>query len=740
MKKTISKVSKIFNGGKKSKEDENASSITPAQLGEMRGVIPPDYGVQEATGTTLERNPDISRRLVVHYDSVRMGCRFPLHPLLVELCNRYAIPPGQISSNSDESLFGFLVRCHKRGIQPTLKLFLSFFRPHKYDGELGRGFVSFTARTNMQFLDSPVDKLDDWFRRFFVVVVPEDLPFPNMWRKKEDKFPSHLFPPRDSELEGVFRLLRKNGYPVPRALLLKDSYFRGLGFWVSPDIPPQEPSGDTTSSWVPPFRNTQLRRRSSRRDPSPEEDTEGEEVESATGALSLALAHVAGIGIPCSTESPWEYSPSSSCGGDEAISQPQTSNILNFANSAAENIFGTPFGHGDVPLPGTNIHQSFLETEELIRSSSFGKATVPSSIRPTAIPGPSIQETGSSSSSQVRHKRGRNSTPLPGSLVSACPPMGTADDGFLIGQGGQPFPYAREAYQFTGYTSWVGRDFNNKLQEIQQLKRNHPDVVHSPAWPFMQEEYTRMADYVATSSTQRHSLRLLDRNAALSKELRDFKSRHSICVERPEYDRVLSENDQLHSDRERLAAKVGQRDLNRIHDLKEIEFLRRDLERQVRERELQVREEAELHRRRSEEELERTWRRRSEEEARKAAEEVEQRWRLQHEETERQLSQRVNELNLTLMEERRSARSSLDEARRSLENERLIYEGHMARMEVDRISDYGRGFYRGGLEVQDKFYGGLEPYSDGLDPWLKFPGVPGPMGPAPSFLLSSPSP
>ncbi|VFQ83655.1 unnamed protein product [Cuscuta campestris] len=704
MKKTISKVSKIFNGSKKSKEDENVSSITPAQMGEMRGVIPPDYGVQEATGTTLERNPNISRRLVVHYDSVRMGCRFSLHPLLIEICNRYAIPPGQISSNSHESLFGFLARCHKRGIQPTLKLFLSFFRPHKYDSELGRGYVSFTARTDMQFLDSPVDKLDDWFRRFFVVVVPENLPFPNVWRKKEDKFLSHTFPPRDSELDGVYRLLLKNGHPVPRALLFKDSYFWGLGYWVSPDIPSQEPSGNTTSSWVPPLRSTRLRRgsrRSSRRDPSPEVDTEGEEAGSANGALSLALVDqpplseevvvedvseddglydfplgtlrefglipgVAGIGIPCSTESPWEYPPSSGCGGDEAISQPQTSNILNFANSTAENIFGTPFGHGDVPLPGANIHQSFLETGELIRSSSFEKATVPSSIRPTAIPGPSIQETGSSSSSHVRHKRGWNSTPLPGSLVSAGPPMGTADDEFLIGQGSQPFPYAREAYQFTG-----------------------PIMLPLP---------------------------LLSAIAALSKELRDFKSRHSICVERPEYDRALSENDQLHSDRERLAAKVGQCDLNRIHDLKEIEFLRRDLERQVRERELQVREEAELHRKRSEEELERTWHRRSEEEARKAAEEVEQRWRLQHEETERQLSQQVDELNLTLMEERRSARSSLDEARRSLENKRLTYEGHMARMEADRISDYGRGFYRGGLDVQEKFYRGLEPYSDGLDP------------------------
>ncbi|VFQ70041.1 unnamed protein product [Cuscuta campestris] len=748
-----------------------------------------------------------------------MGCRFPLHPLLIELCNRYAIPPGQISSNSHESLFGFLARCHKRGIQPTPKLFLSFFRPHKYDSELGRGYVSFTARTDMQFWDSPVDKLDDWFRRFFVVVVPENLPFPNVWRKKEDKFPSHTFPPRDSELDGIYRLLLKNGHPVPRALLFKDSNLWGLGFWVSPDIPLQEPSGNTTSSWVPPFRSTRLRRRSSRWDPSLEEDTEGEEAGSVTGTQPMLLAdrphlseevvveevsdddglydfppgtlrgsdlipgvphtplfgkgappsaqfmgplgfhpqptgtfpigratgsqgslepphvQVAGIGIPCSTGSPWEYSPSSGCGGNEAISQPQPSTALNFAESAAESIFGTPLGQGGVPLPGANIHRSFRETEEKIRSSSFGKVIVPSSVRPTDVPGPSTQETGSSSSSQAHHKRGRNSTPLPGSLVSAGPSMGTAGhffgtagDGSATGQGSQPFPYAREAYQYTGYTAWVGRDFNSKLQEIQQLKRDHPDVIHSPVWPFMQEEYTHMADYVATTSAQRHSLRLLDHNAALSKELRDFKSRHSICVERPEYKWVLSENDQLYSDRERLSAKVGQRE----------ESLRRDLERQAKKRELQVREEAELHRKRFEEELERTWRRRSEEEARKAAEEVEQRWRLQHEETECRLSQRVDELNLTLMEERRSARSSLDEARRSLENERLTYEGHMARMEADRISDYDRGFYRGGLEVQQKFYHGLEPYSDGQDPWLKFPGIPGPMGPEPSFLRSPP--
>ncbi|VFQ71458.1 unnamed protein product [Cuscuta campestris] len=362
MKKTLSKAAKLFNGNKKAKEDENVSSITPAQLREMRGMIPHDYQVQEANGATLEHNQNTPRRLIVHYDSVKMGWHFPLHPLLVEICNRYAIPPDQISSNSHESLFCFLARCHMKGIQPTLGLFLSFFRHHKYD-------------------------------------TPEDLPFPNIWRKKEDKFPSHTFPSRTPDLEEVFRLLLKNGHPVPRALLSKDSYFRGLGFWVSPDVSLQALSGNTTSSWAPPLRTTRFRkgsRRSSRRDLSPEEDSKDEDVGSAAG---------------------------------------------------------------DQPLPLAN--HPFVQEEVVVEDVS--------------------------------------------------------DDGGLY-----DFP--------PGILR--GSNFNHRLQEIQQFWRDHPDVVDSPTWSFMLEEYTRMTEYVATSATQRHSLRLLDRNAALSQELGNFRSQHSICVER----------------------------------------------------------------------------------------------------------------------------------------------------------------------------------------------------------------
>ncbi|VFQ85076.1 unnamed protein product [Cuscuta campestris] len=81
----------------------------------------------------------------------------------------------------------------------------------------------------MQFLESPVDKFDDWFCRFFVVIAPEDLPFPNVW-KEEDKFPSHTFSSRTLDLEEVFLLPLKNSHPVPALYSIRIRISGVLGF------------------------------------------------------------------------------------------------------------------------------------------------------------------------------------------------------------------------------------------------------------------------------------------------------------------------------------------------------------------------------------------------------------------------------------------------------------------------------------------------------------------------------
>ncbi|VFQ79372.1 unnamed protein product [Cuscuta campestris] len=266
-----------------------------------------------------------------------------------------------------------------------------------------------------------------------------------------------------------------------------------------------------------------------------------------------------------------------------------------------------------------------MEAEEFIQSSSFQRANVRPSVHPLANPGPTY-ETGSSSSQACR-KRVRNSTPPQGSRESADVAIGTAGDKPPTTQdttfADLPYPYARESHLFTGYTAWGGRDFQHRLFEMDQFRKDHPDVLESPAWPFMLEEYTRM-------------------------DVEDMKLAREVSVW------------------------------------------------QCLERERLIREEGALHRRQAEEELERRWCQESEEASRKATEEAEQRWRLHFEEVERQLCRQVEELNLALTKERRSAYSSLEEALHSLETKRFTYEGHMARIEAERISKNGRGFYMAG--------------------------------------------
>ncbi|VFQ59868.1 unnamed protein product [Cuscuta campestris] len=127
--------------------------------------------------------------------------------------------------------------------------------------------------------------------------------------------------------------------------------------------------------------------------------------------------------------------------------------------------------------------------------------------------------------------------------------MGIAGDAPPTGQDTTPaylpYPYAREAHLFAGYAAWAGRDFQHRLGEMERFRKDHPDMVQSPAWPFMLEKYSCMPEYITTSATQRYSFRLLDRNASFSRELGDFRSRYSICFERLEYDRVLCENGRL---------------------------------------------------------------------------------------------------------------------------------------------------------------------------------------------------
>ncbi|CAH9140868.1 unnamed protein product [Cuscuta epithymum] len=124
--------------------------------------------------------------VVVHFDSVKAGLRFPLHPFFVSLLNFYNVVPAQIMPNSYRSIAGFICRCHSVEVTPTLELFHYFF---SVIPQQSHGFLVVSSRPgHILFCDAP-SSIKGWKDRFFFVSVPNGL-IPRKW---------NAFPPKSPE-------------------------------------------------------------------------------------------------------------------------------------------------------------------------------------------------------------------------------------------------------------------------------------------------------------------------------------------------------------------------------------------------------------------------------------------------------------------------------------------------------------------------------------------------------------
>ncbi|VFQ67275.1 unnamed protein product [Cuscuta campestris] len=522
-------------------------------------------------------------------------------------------------------------------------------------------------------------------------MVSEDLPFPNVWRKKEDKFPSHTFPPRTLALEETFRLLLKNGHPVLRNLLPKNSYFWGLGFWVQPDAPLQAISRNTVSSWASPPRphgsgggcgdppgGILLRRRTLKK----------------KRWVPLLGSTLCNLPIKHSSRRKWKWRTSltrmdstiSLLGPLRGLISFQTflkplSLAGGFFFFPARRLRGSiPKAMGPIPLAGPLVHMSLLNRP---MSKWTGLGSTATRILPGTSPPPLVVEGMMlllSSvhpllrTSQNRWRRAFLDRPLAAALPSleqtfSGPSRMLRSLSGPLASGGPLSAHQSNLLQIPVHQHMrPGLHLHRPATSEARIPPLSMAWKSPPANPLGPRQMslppgrilplaiclTPMPDGTSTAvftrwissgrttwmwsrarcglscwrSILRNALRLSDRNAALSRELGDFWSRHSICVERLEYDRVLSENDRISSENERLVAKNKQHLIRRAMDDEEMKFVWADLTRQCVERERHIREEVKLHRRKAEEELERRWRQQSEEASRKAAEEAEPRWHL----------------------------------------------------------------------------------------------------------------
>ncbi|VFQ67167.1 unnamed protein product [Cuscuta campestris] len=125
--------------GSRVKLDENIMAlchyqITDRGFADATNMVGSSIEVLRPTSTQTALDAP-SGFFTVHLASLKKGLWFPLHSLLIEFLNEVDLLPCQLVPNSHRYIIGYLVRCMKVGVKPTLDHFLFTFKLTKGHGD-----------------------------------------------------------------------------------------------------------------------------------------------------------------------------------------------------------------------------------------------------------------------------------------------------------------------------------------------------------------------------------------------------------------------------------------------------------------------------------------------------------------------------------------------------------------------------------------------------------------------------
>ncbi|VFQ77148.1 unnamed protein product [Cuscuta campestris] len=186
--------------------------VTKKVLAEVRSVLPPGYKVLSKTTWPNIIEPHIGTQLGFHVASLEGGIIFPLRPLLVEICNKFHILPGQLTPNAHRFLNCFVNICESLNINPSLELFL-----YMYDVLPGTsnclGFIYLHSRASSRgFITGLPPSHKKWKKGFvFIEFPPDQFPFTNPeWADRVMNLERiHLEPTKELE-DACEKLLKGN--------------------------------------------------------------------------------------------------------------------------------------------------------------------------------------------------------------------------------------------------------------------------------------------------------------------------------------------------------------------------------------------------------------------------------------------------------------------------------------------------------------------------------------------------
>ncbi|XP_019163628.1 PREDICTED: uncharacterized protein LOC109159968 isoform X2 [Ipomoea nil] len=178
--------------------------ISKAEYSEARKLISRKFKTSAPDGCRSLMAMD-GTYVAVHYDSIKAGLRFPLHPFLVKVLLHYNLVPAMIPPNGHRLITLFLMGHALLGKEPTLELFQYMFIIFEGVGEI-EGFVQFQSRPNRRMVEKIPKNTRSWkYKYFFVKLEQDEVGFVNQWSSKVTKVAS---PSRSDALDKDVAALR----------------------------------------------------------------------------------------------------------------------------------------------------------------------------------------------------------------------------------------------------------------------------------------------------------------------------------------------------------------------------------------------------------------------------------------------------------------------------------------------------------------------------------------------------
>ncbi|GAB2288624.1 hypothetical protein Dimus_022947, partial [Dionaea muscipula] len=123
------------------------SILTERDFKEISLVYPlPDgwiFRLPRATESPL--NPSTPNIFAVHFDSLKVGLRFPLHPFAEAILQNHDLLPCQLHPNSWMIITSYIIRCKRAGAEPSILVFYKLFKlsDNRDERQVSTGYFSF---------------------------------------------------------------------------------------------------------------------------------------------------------------------------------------------------------------------------------------------------------------------------------------------------------------------------------------------------------------------------------------------------------------------------------------------------------------------------------------------------------------------------------------------------------------------------------------------------------------------